>query len=111
MSERTDPPRPAPPDAPAHPKPAPDEGGGIGFKFNQVGRDDPAPEVLVPQVDPGVRRRAVVAALLALAAILLLIVVSARRFGVESGGGGGGGGGDRPGSFGPRDRPIDPSGP
>jgi hypothetical protein len=68
-------------------------GPGAGFKFNPVGREEPASRVLVPQVDPAVRRRTRLIIGLAVIAIILLILLAANPFGVESAGGSGRGGG------------------
>ena len=56
--------------------------GGIGIKFNQVGREEPAQEVLTPQIDPALRRRRFFFILLATVALAALIVVSLIRFGL-----------------------------
>ncbi len=75
----------------------PDSGGaggdGLGFKFNPVGREEPAREVLVPRVDPAVRRRTFLILGLAVIAVILLILVVANPFGIENRGGSGRGGG------------------
>lgn len=57
-----------------------------GIKFNQVGRDEPAPEILAPRIDPSMRRRTLVIACLAVVAILLLVLVIANPFGVQRSG-------------------------
>ena len=59
----------------------------LGFKFNQVQREDPASAVLVPQVDAAARRRRVVFVALALLAVALLALISRNRLGVETVGG------------------------
>lgn len=59
----------------------------LGFKFNQVQREDPASAVLVPQVDAATRRRRVVFIALAVLAVALLALLSRNRLGVETVGG------------------------
>lgn len=70
------------------PSPPGSDDSGIGLKFNQVGREDYAREVLTPKVDAAVRRRTYLIVGLAVLAFVLLILVSINRFGVETSGGG-----------------------
>ena len=57
--------------------------GGPGIKFNHVGREEPAKEVLTPQIDPALRRRRIGFIFLALIALAVLIAVSLIRFGLS----------------------------
>lgn len=81
----------------------PASGDVAGVRFNPVQREEPAPAVLTPQVDPAMRRRRVVFLALALAALALLLFVSLNRLGVQAQGGGGSKGPER---FGPPPTPI-----
>ena len=79
----------------AGPKPSasdPGADGGVGFKFNQVGRQEPAAQVLVPQVDPAMRRRRFFIVGLAILALIVLALIVANPFGFEKSGGSGRGG-------------------
>jgi hypothetical protein len=58
-------------------------------RFNAVGRDELAREVLVPKTDPAVRRRTVIILGFALLALFALVLVVANPFGVTRGGGSG----------------------
>ena len=55
---------------------------GLGFKFNQVQGEEPAREIIVPQIDAATRSRRLLFIGLAVIAIVLLLFVSRNRLGV-----------------------------
>jgi len=69
-----------------------------GLRFNQVGGDEPAQQILVPKMDAAVRRRTILFAGIAIFAILVLVLLIANPFGIRRMGGSGGSGGE----FGPK---------
>ena len=77
----------------------------VGIRFNPVQREEPAPAVLTPQVDPAMRRRRAIFVALAVAALALLLFVSFNRLGVQTQGGVGPGRAQR---FGPPPTPAVP---
>jgi len=60
---------------------------GLGFKFNQVQGEEPAREIIVPQIDAATRSRRLLFIGLAVIAIVLLLFVSRNRLGVVTVGG------------------------
>ncbi len=74
-----------------------------GVRFNRVQREEPAPAVLVPQVNPAQRRRRAIFVALVLVAVGLLLFVSINRLGVQTQGDSGFQGPER---FGPPPTPT-----
>jgi hypothetical protein len=55
--------------------PAPSGSGSLGFKFNQVGREEAATEIYRPQIDPATKqRRALIIGLVAVFFVLMLYI-------------------------------------
>lgn len=62
------------------PEPPPSSSSTIGLKFNNVGREEPAREIIAAKMDPAARRRAfLISGMVAIAFIALIITIFMRE--------------------------------